>query len=162
MFREVASLRTVRGAGGKVPEVYDENTALFGDGRSQLFLVMEFVEGETLSSVVEKAGVLQLDEAISLVLSICDTIRKGHAENVLHRDLKPENLILPPALTEAATFSSLTTGSRSTPMAKNPLLRRTSPLATSSWTCRKPIRRAAIIAIREATSPRYAASSTIP
>jgi len=61
------------------------------DGQS--YLVMEFIEGEPLSSIL-KAGALETTRALDLALQICDSLQEAHARGLVHRDLKPENLLL--------------------------------------------------------------------
>jgi serine/threonine protein kinase len=60
-----------------------------GDGRH--YFVMEFLEGSTLGSRLEK-GTLALEEAPVFLAQICDALDAAHAENIVHRDLKPENI----------------------------------------------------------------------
>ncbi|MEE8585706.1 MAG: serine/threonine protein kinase, partial [Acidobacteriota bacterium] len=52
MVREVASLKTLKPAGGKVPEVLDDNMEDFAHVDVQLFLVMEFIPGPTLRKAI--------------------------------------------------------------------------------------------------------------
>jgi predicted Ser/Thr protein kinase len=61
------------------------------DGRS--FLVMEYVEGSTLRSRLEK-GTLEVSEAAAIVEAVCDALETAHRNGVFHRDLKPENIML--------------------------------------------------------------------
>ncbi len=58
------------------------------------FLVMEFVEGQTLADVVEKKGVLTVDELLPIALQCCDALATAHESNIVHRDIKPENLMI--------------------------------------------------------------------
>jgi Tol biopolymer transport system component/predicted Ser/Thr protein kinase len=57
------------------------------------YLVMEFVEGDTLSKIVER-GPIALDKALQYAVEIVDAMAAAHAKGVIHRDLKPGNIIL--------------------------------------------------------------------
>src|SRR5262249_34304517 len=57
------------------------------------FLVMEYLEGETLAARLER-GPLGLAEALKLGLEIADALDKAHRKGVVHRDLKPSNVML--------------------------------------------------------------------
>jgi serine/threonine protein kinase len=57
------------------------------------FLVMEFLEGETLASRIAQ-GPLPLDEALKVAIAVADALDKAHAKGVTHRDLKPGNIML--------------------------------------------------------------------
>jgi Tol biopolymer transport system component len=57
------------------------------------FLVMEFLEGETLAARLER-GPIPWEEACMLALRIADALDKAHRKGVVHRDLKPANVIL--------------------------------------------------------------------
>jgi eukaryotic-like serine/threonine-protein kinase len=57
------------------------------------FLVMEFLEGETLAQRLER-GALGLDEAMRIGIAIADALDKAHRRGVTHRDLKPGNVFL--------------------------------------------------------------------
>jgi serine/threonine protein kinase len=58
------------------------------------YLVMEFLEGEDLSSLLERAGALPFSESVDLLLPVFAAISVAHDEGVIHRDLKPENIFL--------------------------------------------------------------------
>ncbi len=55
---------------------------------------MEFVEGESLRSVLNRFGGLPPRKAINLVQQICSGLKEAHAQGIVHRDLKPENVMI--------------------------------------------------------------------
>jgi len=67
-------------------ELYQEN----GD----LFMVMEFVRGETFQQLSERLGPLPLEQVIGLGAQALDALGYAHRAGIVHRDLKPSNLML--------------------------------------------------------------------
>src|SRR5262249_30189453 len=57
------------------------------------FLVMEFLEGETLAQRLAK-GPLPLDDVLEYAIQIGDALDKAHRQGVIHRDLKPGNVMI--------------------------------------------------------------------
>ena len=57
------------------------------------FIVMEFLEGETLADRLT-AGALPLQQALKIAVEIADALDKAHREGIIHRDLKPGNIML--------------------------------------------------------------------
>jgi serine/threonine protein kinase len=55
---------------------------------------MEFVEGESLRSVLNRFGGFPLRKGIDLALQICSGLKEAHAQGIVHRDLKPENVMI--------------------------------------------------------------------
>src|SRR5215210_663575 len=62
------------------------------DGRH--FIVMEFVEGETLSQALARQGRFSFTDAIDIATQICDVLEEAHRLGIIHRDLKPSNILL--------------------------------------------------------------------
>jgi serine/threonine protein kinase len=64
------------------------------DGRH--FIVMEFVEGETLSQALAREGRFSATRAVQIATQICDVLEEAHRLGIVHRDLKPSNILLGP------------------------------------------------------------------
>jgi hypothetical protein len=58
------------------------------------FLVMEYLEGADLGSVLVSRGTLPVEEATDYLLQACEAIAEAHALGIIHRDLKPANLFM--------------------------------------------------------------------
>jgi serine/threonine protein kinase len=64
------------------------------DGRSQLYMVMEWVEGRLLRQILNEQKKLSPERAVRIALGICDALEYIHSRGVVHRDLKPENIMV--------------------------------------------------------------------
>ncbi len=58
------------------------------------FIVMEFVEGESLADRLTREGAVSEDKALQWGIEIAQAVEYAHARNVLHRDLRPSNVLL--------------------------------------------------------------------
>jgi predicted Ser/Thr protein kinase len=72
-----------------VCRVYD-----IGQTEDRVFLSMEYVDGEDLSSLLRRIGRLPSDKALEIARKICAGLAAAHDKGVLHRDLKPANIML--------------------------------------------------------------------
>jgi serine/threonine-protein kinase len=58
------------------------------------YFVMDYVEGETLASLLERDGLVSLPQALEIARQVAEGLVAAHAAGVVHRDLKPENVFL--------------------------------------------------------------------
>src|SRR5438477_4120614 len=66
----------------------------FGRNAGTPFLVMEFVEGESLGQKIERDGHLAESEAIKIIGQVAQGLHKAHKLGLIHRDIKPDNILL--------------------------------------------------------------------
>ncbi len=89
------------------------------------FVTMEFVDGESLRSLLRRSGAFKLEEGITIGRQICAALQEAHNQDIVHRDLKPENVMLDSSSTVKVmdfgiarsmdTASTLTAGVLGTP-----------------------------------------------
>ena len=88
--REARAASAVRHPG--VIEVTD-----FGETPARIpYIVMEWVDGQTLAARIDRDGPLSVPEACRLLGEVAAAAVAAHAQGVVHRDLKPENLLITP------------------------------------------------------------------
>jgi tRNA A-37 threonylcarbamoyl transferase component Bud32 len=64
------------------------------DAAGNLYIVMEYLEGRTLTEHLKERGRLPADEAVPLLTDLCRALEVSHAAGIVHRDLKPSNVLL--------------------------------------------------------------------
>jgi serine/threonine-protein kinase len=62
--------------------------------RSQVYMVMEWIDGKLLRQVLNSEGKLPVERASHIAAAICDALEHIHENGVVHRDLKPENIMI--------------------------------------------------------------------
>ena len=82
----------VRLKGEHVARVTDVGTSEKGEP----FLVMEYLEGQDLATVLDERGGagLAIDEAVAYLLQVCEAVAEAHGLGIVHRDLKPRNIFV--------------------------------------------------------------------
>ena len=58
------------------------------------FLVMEYVDGESIGQRSERMGIIPEAEAVRLVAQVCDGLQRAHKQGLVHRDVKPDNILI--------------------------------------------------------------------
>ncbi|WP_336209941.1 serine/threonine-protein kinase [Nonomuraea sp. LPB2021202275-12-8] len=87
---EARAMATLRHPG--VVDVYDYGSCEVGERRVS-FLVMQFVEGESLDRVLRR-GALGPADTMRLVAEVADALAAAHEQGIVHRDVKPANLMI--------------------------------------------------------------------
>lgn len=70
----------------EVIDIFDENNTSY--------MVMPFIEGRSLQSIVEKNGPLSYPEAVNFIVQVASAVGYIHERNILHRDIKPDNIMI--------------------------------------------------------------------
>lgn len=65
-----------------------------GEDAGRRYIVMQYVEGESLAARLEREGPLPIGEALRIFRSVARGIRHAHARGIVHRDVKPDNILL--------------------------------------------------------------------
>lgn len=76
-----------------IVNVYDIGQDLL-EGRKIYYIVMEYVEGETLKDLIDKEGKLSNHDIIDYSVQIAQALKSAHASGIIHRDIKPQNILI--------------------------------------------------------------------
>lgn len=72
-----------------IVEMYD-----VGEDDGKYFIVMEYINGKTLKSLVKKRGALTLSEVNDIMLQLTSAVACAHDSYIIHRDIKPQNVMI--------------------------------------------------------------------
>jgi serine/threonine protein kinase, bacterial len=89
--REAATLERLGNGHSQIPSLY---AYFYGKDDGQFYLVQELVEGESLSSLIAKRGILSEGEVRQFLIDILPVFTYIHGNGIVHRDVKPDNIIL--------------------------------------------------------------------
>jgi len=68
--------------------------AISEEGQTQVYMAMEWVDGQSLRQILSREGRLPVERAKRIALAVCSALEHIHTHGVVHRDLKPENVII--------------------------------------------------------------------
>jgi serine/threonine protein kinase len=68
----------------------------YGDTGHTPYLVMEFVEGESLGQKIERDGKMTEAESIRVIAQVAQGLHRAHKQGIIHRDVKPDNVMVQP------------------------------------------------------------------
>ena len=72
-----------------IVEMYD-----VGEDNDKYYIVMEYVQGKTLKSLIKRRGALTLEEAVDIMTQLTEGISHAHDGYIIHRDIKPQNVMI--------------------------------------------------------------------
>lgn len=72
-----------------IAAIYD-----YGEGDKMPYIVMEYVEGVTLSQLIRNEGVFSEERFLDIFQQVCSALTHAHEQGVIHRDLKPSNIMI--------------------------------------------------------------------
>lgn len=67
-----------------------------GKEEKTYYIIMEYMEGDSLKQWIQKQGSLSTEESITIAMQICDGLDHAHQNGVIHRDIKPHNILRAP------------------------------------------------------------------
>ncbi len=92
-----------------------------GEHDGMPFMVLEYVDGETLKERIRRVGRLTITEAVAFAIEVARALDTAHARGIVHRDVKPQNILIDPeagakitdfGIARSGNEASLTMGGR--------------------------------------------------
>jgi len=81
-----------------IVQIYDFESPETGDAEQRAYMVMDYIEGQTLAKYLlthsRARQFLAPEDLVSLMYAICDAVNYAHQKGLLHRDIKPANILL--------------------------------------------------------------------
>lgn len=65
-----------------------------GQEDSVHYLVMEYVQGDNLKTIIKKNEYLSPDDSVRIAIQVCEALEHAHENNIVHRDVKPHNILI--------------------------------------------------------------------
>ena len=72
-----------------IVNIYD-----FGEHEGQTYLIMEYVEGQTLKDIIREHGALPVEQVLDYGIQICQGLIQAHSQHIVHKDIKPHNIMI--------------------------------------------------------------------
>jgi len=66
----------------------------FGCEKNTYFIIMSFVDGQSLQSIIDQKKKLDFKEATDIIIQLLEALDHAHSKNIIHRDIKPDNLLI--------------------------------------------------------------------
>ena len=82
--RSVARLRHPN-----IMQVFD-----FGEHEGRFYMVMEYIDGQSLKQVIANHGPMSIDASVALVKEVAEALDYAHQQGLIHRDVKPDNIMV--------------------------------------------------------------------
>lgn len=89
--REAAILEKLGNEHSQIPQLY---AYFYGQTDQQFYLVQEWIDGDTLSSIIQQQGLLAEAEVRRLLIAMLPVFDFVHSRAIIHRDVKPDNIIV--------------------------------------------------------------------
>ncbi|MEA1962516.1 MAG: protein kinase [Bacillota bacterium] len=90
----VEKFRTEALSVGRISHPNIVNVYDVGQDDEIYFIVMEYIDGQSLNELIRQSAPLEVEQAIDIAIMICDAIHHAHEKGIIHRDIKPHNILI--------------------------------------------------------------------